>query len=96
MQDVDDDRDTAPLDPPEEPMVLRIVYVLIIGVMLSFAQSILVFVTVLQVVVMLLNNRQPNPRLADLGSMIGAWVAKAARYMVCATEAKPWPFREMD
>lgn len=96
MQDVDDDRDTAPLDPPQEPLLLRLVYLIMIGFMLSFAQSLLLLLTVLQFVIMMLRNRQPNPRLADLGSMVGAWVAKAARYMVCATEAKPWPFREMD
>ena len=42
MQDVDDDRDTAPLDKPDEPLGLRLVYMLIIGVMLSFAQSVLI------------------------------------------------------
>jgi hypothetical protein len=44
----------------------------------------------------LIDNRQPNERLADFGSMVGAWVAKAARYMAVATDAKPWPFKEMD
>jgi hypothetical protein len=51
---------------------------------------------IIQFVIILIDNRQPNARLADLGCMVGAWVAKAARYMVGATDAKPWPFREMD
>ncbi|NBB98191.1 MAG: DUF4389 domain-containing protein [Alphaproteobacteria bacterium] len=96
MQDVDDHRDTAPLDKLTEPLGLRLVYMLIIGVMLSFAQSVLILLAVIQFVIILIDNRQPNARLADLGCMVGAWVAKAARYMVCATDAKPWPFREMD
>jgi succinate-acetate transporter protein len=96
MQDVDDDRDTAPLDRLTEPLGLRLVYMLIVGVMLSFAQSVLILLAVIQFVIILIDNRQPNARLADLGCMVGAWVAKAARYMVGATDAKPWPFREMD
>jgi high-affinity nickel permease len=96
MQDVDADRDTAPLDRLTEPLGLRLVYMIIIGVMLSFAQSVLILLAVIQFVIVLIDNRQPNARLADLGCMVGAWVAKAARYMVGATDTKPWPFREMD
>ncbi|MFN4058517.1 MAG: DUF4389 domain-containing protein [Roseinatronobacter sp.] len=96
MQDIDDDRPAPPVDKSGEPLFKRLIFMLIIAAMLSVAQSILIFTAVVQFVVILIDNRQPNPRLADFGSMVGAWVAKAARYMAVATDAKPWPFKEMD
>jgi len=96
MQDIDDDRPTAPLDKSSEPLWKRAVFMLIIGAMLSVAQSLLFLVAVIQFIVLLIDQRQPNERLADFGCMIGAWVAKAARYLSIATDAKPWPFKEMD
>lgn len=96
MYDVDDDRPTAPLDKSGEPLWKRAVFMLIIGAMLSVAQSLLFLVAVIQFIVLLIDQRQPNERLADFGCMIGAWVAKAARYLSIATDAKPWPFKEMD
>ncbi len=96
MPDIDDDRDSPPLDPLDEPLPLRVLYMVIIGVMLSFVQSALILLAVIQVVMLIVDRRRANPRLADLGSMLGAWVAKAARYLVAATDTKPWPFRDMD
>lgn len=96
MQDIDDDRPTAPLDKSEEPLWKRLVFMLIIGAMISVAQSILFLIAVIQFIIILIDQRQPNERLADFGCMVGAWVAKAARYMSIATDAKPWPFKEMD
>ncbi len=96
MQDVDDDRPTAPLDKSEEPLWKRLVFMLIIAAMISVAQSILFLIAIIQFIILLIDQRQPNERLADFGCMVGAWVAKAARYMSIATDAKPWPFKEMD
>ena len=96
MQDIDDDRPTAPLDKSEEPLWKRLVFMLIIAAMISVAQSILFLIAVIQFIIILIDQRQPNERLADFGCMVGAWVAKAARYMSIATDAKPWPFKEMD
>ncbi|WP_071799307.1 DUF4389 domain-containing protein [Natronohydrobacter thiooxidans] len=96
MQDIDDDRPTAPLDKSEEPLWKRLVFMLIIAAMISVAQSILFLIAVIQFIIILIDQRQPNERLADFGCMVGAWVAKAARYMSIATDAKPWPFKDMD
>lgn len=96
MQDIDDDRPTAALDKSEEELWKRLVFMLIIAAMLSVAQTILFLIAIVQFVVILIDQRQPNERLADFGCMIGAWVAKAARYMSIATDAKPWPFKDMD
>ncbi|MFN7004056.1 MAG: DUF4389 domain-containing protein [Roseinatronobacter sp.] len=96
MQDIDDDRPTAPLDKSEEPLWKRLVFMLIIAAMISVAQSLLFLIAVVQFIILLIDQRQPNERLADFGCMVGAWVAKAARYMSIATDAKPWPFKDMD
>lgn len=83
---------------PEQPdnMLLRLVYMLIIAVMISFAQTVLGVATVIQFVIMLVNNKQPNERLADFGTDLGIWVAKAARYQTAASNVKPWPWTELD
>ncbi|SFC55692.1 DUF4389 domain-containing protein [Tropicimonas isoalkanivorans] len=81
---------------PEEPMLLRLVYMVLIYFMIGIAQTILGFATVVQFVIMLLNKRQPNERLADFGTDLGVWIAKAARYQTAASEVKPWPWTELD
>lgn len=83
---------------PEQPdnMLERLIYMLLIAVMISFAQTILGVVTVIQFVIMLVNSKQPNERLADFGTDLGIWVAKAARYQTAASNVKPWPWSELD
>ena len=83
---------------PEQPdnMLLRLVYMLIIAVMISLAQTVLGVATVIQFVIMLVNNKQPNERLAEFGTDLGIWVAKAARYQTAASNVKPWPWTELD
>ena len=83
---------------PEQPdnMLLRLVYMLIIAVMISLAQTVLGVATIIQFVIMLVNNQQPNERLADFGTDLGIWVAKAARYQTAASNVKPWPWTELD
>lgn len=79
-----------------EPLLLRLVYVVVIWLMLSLANTILGLATILQLVIMLLNRRQPNQRLADFGTDLGIWIAKAARYQTGGSEVKPWPWTELD
>ncbi|WP_433989613.1 hypothetical protein SuNHUV7_02620 (plasmid) [Pseudoseohaeicola sp. NH-UV-7] len=83
---------------PEQPdnMLLRLVYMLIIAVMISLAQTVLGVATIIQFVIMLVNNQQPNERLTDFGTDLGIWVAKAARYQTAASNVKPWPWTELD
>ena len=85
---------TEPVQP--DNMILRLVYMLLIAIMMSLAQTILGAATVIQFVVMLVNNRQPNERLADFGTDLGIWVAKAARFQTAASDVKPWPWTELD
>lgn len=80
----------------EENLILRLVYMLLIAIMISIAQTILGVATVVQFVIMVLNKKQPNERLADFGTDLGIWIAKAARFQTAASEVKPWPWTELD
>ena len=77
---------------PEEELWKRLVYMLIIAAMVSIAQSILFLIACIQFIIVLIDNRNPNVRLAEFGCHVGDWVAKAARYMSISSDDKPWPF----
>jgi len=81
---------------PKDGMGSRFLHMLLIWVMLSLAQTVLTVVTVVQFVIMLVNNGAPNGRLAEFGTDLGIWIAKAARYQTAASEVKPWPWTELD
>ena len=63
---------------------------------ISVAQTVLGVMTVIQFVIMLVSNKQPNERLAEFGTDLGIWIAKAARYQTAASNVKPWPWTELD
>lgn len=79
-----------------DPMLLRLLFMVLIWLMLSLAQTVLTVVTVVQVIIMLVNKHEPNERLADFGTDLGIWMAKAARFQTGASEVKPWPWTELD
>ena len=83
---------------PETPdnLGLRLLYMILIALMISLAQTVLTMVTVIQFVIMLINNRTPNERLAEFGTDLGIWIAKAARFQTVASEVEPWPWTELD
>jgi hypothetical protein len=87
--------DAPPQDPLPRDVWPRILWIAVIVVMISVAQSLLLVVALLQVVIMLTSKGRPNEELADFGAMVGAWVAKAARYQSAASDEKPWPWRPM-
>lgn len=98
MMNPDPDRDAGrdlDRDPPPRELWSRILWILVITVMISVAQSLLLAVAVLQVVIMLTHKGQPNEELGDFGAMVGAWIAKAARYQSAASDEKPWPWTPM-
>jgi hypothetical protein len=83
---------------PHEPDSLpaRLVFMVLIAIMISVAQTVLSLATVVQFVVMLGNHKKPNERLADFGTDLGIWMAKAARYQTAASNVKPWPWTDLD
>ncbi len=78
------------------PLLQRLLYVVLISVMMSLASTVLTAVTVIQFIVMAAAKGAPNERLADFGTDLGIWMAKAARYMTAASEVKPWPWTDLD
>ena len=80
----------------QESLVMRLLWMVVISVMLSLAQTVLTFVTIIQFIIMLVSGLQPNERLADFGTTLGIWIAKAALYQTAASEMRPWPWSELD
>jgi succinate-acetate transporter protein len=74
----------------------RLLYMLLIAFMLSISQTVLTVLTVIQFIIMLVNNGEKNARLADFGTDLGIWMAKAARYQAAASDVKPWPWTDLD
>ncbi|MFP4274062.1 MAG: DUF4389 domain-containing protein [Paracoccaceae bacterium] len=79
-----------------EPLWLRLVHMVLIALMLSVAQTVLTLATIVQFVLMLLGRGRPNAQLAEFGTDLGVWIAKAARFQTAASEVKPWPWTELD
>ena len=98
MQDEDKVQGRMRGEQPEvkpDGIARRLVHVILIALMLSFAQTVLTLATVIQFVILLIHKR-PNERLAEFGTDLGIWIAKAARYQTGASEVKPWPWTELD
>jgi succinate-acetate transporter protein len=76
-------------------LLTRLIYMILIAVMISVAQTVLATATVLQFIILAVT-KEPNPRLADFGTDLGIWIAKAARYQMVASNVKPWPWTELD
>lgn len=79
-----------------EGLLMRLVYMILIGIMLSFAGTALTVMALVQFILILINRGEPNERLAELGTDLGIWMAKAARYQTAASDVKPWPWTELD
>ena len=82
--------------PLAEGLGSRLLYTILIAILFSLLQTVLSVLLVLQFVLLLVNRRQPNPRIAELGRSLGRWCDRAARYVTADTEEKPWPWRPFD
>jgi hypothetical protein len=83
-------------EPDYESLWTRLVWMILIAVMLSMSHTVLGVITVLQFIIMVFNKREPNETLAEFGTTLGVWMAKAVRYQTAASEVKPWPWTELD
>lgn len=79
-----------------ESLWMRLIWMILIAIMLSASQTVLGAITVIQFVIMVVNKRQPNDTLAEFGTTLGVWMAKAVRYQTAASEVKPWPWTALD
>lgn len=92
----DQKHDEIDVETDYENIWLRLVHMVIIAVLMSMASTLLGLMTVAQFLIMAFNNRTPNDQLAEMGTTMGVWMAKAARYQTAASEVKPWPWTELD
>jgi|UniRef100_UPI004047B0B4 hypothetical protein len=79
-----------------ESLWMRLVNMIIIGVLMSFVQSLFWIIAVIQFIIMLANKREPNEQLSEFGTTMGVWMAKSIRYQTAASEVKPWPWTDLD
>ncbi len=77
---------------PRGSLWMRGLLMLIFALLIGLAQTILHALTVVQFVLMLIGNGQPNARIAEFGKDLGGWLAQAAAFQTAQTETRPWPF----
>ena len=92
----DQNPDDINVETDYENIWLRLLHMVIIAVLMSMASTLLGLMTVAQFLIMAFNNRTQNDQLAEMGTTMGVWMAKAARYQTAASEVKPWPWTELD
>ena len=85
-----------PEEPVRENLFTRLIFMIIIAFMISFVGSLIGILALLQFIIMIVSDKKPNERIAELGTDVGIWVAKATRYQTAASEEKPWPWTELD
>ncbi len=90
------DQETQDVNSDFDSIWMRLLNMVIIAVLMSMASTLLGIMTIAQFLIMLFNNREPNENLAEFGTTMGVWMAKAARYQTAASEVKPWPWTELD
>ncbi len=79
-----------------DTLMWRLLHMILISFMMGLAQTVLTALTVIQFIIMVLSKGNPNERLADFGTDLGIWYAKAARYQTAASNVKPWPWTDLD
>ncbi len=80
----------------KENIGARILFSILIWIMMSFASTIIGLLAILQAIIMLMNGKKPNDRIASTGTDVGIWFAKATRYITADSEVKPWPWTDLD
>lgn len=82
--------------PPDKPTArdvwMRGLLMLILIIGFAVGQWLLNLIALVQFV-WLLFARAPNEFIARFGSSLAIWLADAARYVTCATDEKPFPWR---
>jgi hypothetical protein len=58
----------------------------------AFAVWVLNFISIVQFI-WLLFSREHNQVVARFGNALSTWLAEVGRFLTCATEDKPFPFR---
>jgi hypothetical protein len=83
----------APDDKPSTRDVwMRGLFMLLFMIGFWMGQWLLNLVAIVQFL-WLLFAREPNPVLAALGTSLSTWLAQVGRFLSCATDDKPFPWR---
>ena len=85
-----------PLLTRAESVWVRILWLVIIAVLMSMAQTVVTLLAILQLILTATNKSQPNVEIANFGNRLGLWLAKATRYLTGRDQAKPWPWSALD
>lgn len=72
---------------------MRGLFMLLMGLAFQVCGTVLCIVTVIQFVLVLLND-EPNVRLVSFGRSMGNYLRQIVNYLTFATEEVPFPFSE--
>jgi hypothetical protein len=83
----------APEDKPSASDVwMRGLFMLLFIIGLGIGQWLLNALAIVQFL-WLLFTREPNPALAGFGHSLSIWLAEVGRFLTCASEEKPFPWK---
>ena len=80
----------SPLSNPETWKRGLVMLMFMVG--FGIGQSILFLMSLVQFV-WLLAKQEPNRPLAEFGQSLALWLSETARFLTCATEEKPFPWK---
>ncbi len=88
------DEQSIPL-PITEPrnIWMRGLFMLLFAILFGIGHIVLNAITIVQFL-WLLVTREPNEYLARFGSSLSIWLADVAGFQTCATDEKPFPWRD--
>jgi hypothetical protein len=72
---------------------VRAIFMLLMALAFHVCATVLLFVTIMQFLMMLLNGA-PNARLVSFGRSMGSYLRQIVDYLTFATEGMPFPFSE--
>ena len=72
---------------------LRGLFMLLMGIAFQISGTVLCVVTIIQFVMVLLNDT-PNERLVSFGRSMGNYLRQIVNFLTFATEEMPFPFNE--
>lgn len=72
---------------------IRAIFMLLMVLAFHVCETVLFFVTVIQFMIMLVNDT-PNARLVSFGRSMGSYLRQIVDFLAFATEELPFPFNE--
>ena len=86
---------TAETGGEKDNVWLRGLWTLILFILFGVAELIVIVAAILQFGWMLFA-KEKNPQIAALGTTLGHWLAKTARFQTGQSEEKPFPWTKLD